>query len=64
MKRTVGEKLTLREISPKGRFEIYEENFPGADRGEPGVSGRFIEVQVIRNFRIIETKNFAVEELD
>lgn len=64
MKRTVGEKFMLREIEPKGRLEIYEENFPGSDKKKPKASGRYIEVQVKRNFRVNRTEVFEIEELD
>ncbi len=71
MKRFVGENLVMREVELSGpvqncqdRYEISKEQHLGADSKKPETPGRYIEVTVIRNFRVTQVVDYRIEELD
>jgi hypothetical protein len=46
------------------RYRDVTEDFKGSRYERPVLEGRFIEVEVMRNFRVTESKKMHVEELD
>ncbi len=68
MKRFVGEALVMRELGQPGphgdRYEVFEERYIGADPKKPKLPGRYIEVKVVRNFRVDQVVDYKIEELD
>jgi len=71
MKRHVGETLILRELEDYPQkidysvYEIVENRMIKPDFSTvPIVTGRFIEVEVKRNFRVNEVSTLEIQELD
>ncbi len=70
MKTAVGEVVILKQVRvTKGSHEpimykVVTENFKGDQYNNPEVTGRFIEVEVMRNFRVSKKEEFSIEELD
>lgn len=69
MHSNVGKVLIFKQIDVGGVEEgtgwrDVTDEFEGASYNQPRITGRFIEVEVIRNFRVTETRELSLEELD
>lgn len=70
MQTRVGEVLILRLVEARSSnhetvlYKVESENFEGKKYNNPVISGRFIEVEIMRNFRVSEKKSLQIEELD
>lgn len=45
-------------------YKVETENFEGDNYNRPVIEGTFIEVEVMRNFRVTKKSEYLTEELD
>lgn len=45
-------------------YKVETENFKGDKYSKPVIEGTFIEVEVMRNFRVTKKSEYLTEELD
>lgn len=70
MQTRVGEVLILKLVEAHSSnhetvlYKVESENFEGERYNNPVIEGTFLEVEIMRNFRVTKKSEYQTEELD